>query len=663
MIKKILCLIFILLFLSFLSTCPNLKSSHLDKQLILNEIEINNSQDTTLNHINNNIWTTTEVVSTESTWHSERASIAVDNYRTVHVVWDDETNYNGCGGEYDIFYKYKPLNGNWTITEVVSTESNKWSQYPSIAVGADGTVHVVWFDLTNYDECGWDVDVFYKKKPFGGNWTMTEVVSTESIYDSWMTSIDVEPDGTVHVSWSESNDYSNLGGSMDIYYKKNPPGTTWLDNPTELVSSESTEASSRPTMAVDSQGTVHIAWQDGYTIYHPNICYKNKPKDGSWTTTQIVSMESNKDSLYPSLAIDSNYNVHVAWEDESNYAGCGNDQDIFYKKRTNDGSWTSTEVVSTESNEDSILPSLDVEPDGTVHIAWKDESEYNEADVVAEIFYKHKPNFGSWNPTEVVSTDTDSPSWDPSLGVSNNGTVHVVWQDWANYQGSGGRDMDVFHKMRCKSPNKPPNQPSLIGDIEGITNTQYYYRTNTTDPDNDGIMYGLDWDGDNTVDEWDDNNGNYYTSGEQVEICHSWPNTGTYYVKVKAKDPHGAESDWSGSLTVNITSGGPPSTRPNLNIKSIRGPIGIIATIENVGTDTARSIQWSLDIDGDIVIWPLGGTKSGNLGSITPDEQKTVRIFVLGFGSATITIEVGCSGSSDRLTKSGFMLGPFVIMI
>ena len=52
----------------------------------------------------------------------------------------------------------------------------------------------------------------------------------------------------------------------------------------------------------------------------------------SWTTTEVVSTESNGDSRDTSLAVDSAGNVHVAWHDHTDYAGSGTDYDIFYKR-------------------------------------------------------------------------------------------------------------------------------------------------------------------------------------------------------------------------------------------------------------------------------------------------------------------------------------------
>jgi hypothetical protein len=75
------------------------------------------------------------------------------------------------------------------------------------------------------------------------------------------------------------------------------------------------------------------------------------------------------------------------------------------------------------------------------------------------------------------------------------------------------------------------------------------------------VKYGWDWDGDSTVDEWT----GFYSSGVPVNTPHTWGSAGTYRVKVKAEDADGAQSGWSSSLTVVISSGAnQPPNKPTL---------------------------------------------------------------------------------------------------
>ena len=342
-------------------------------------------------------WTTTEVVSTESTDYSHRPPIAVDSLGNVHIVWEDYTeDYAGSGTDKDIFYKRRNAStSTWTTTEVVSTESTDYSSSPSLAVDSLGNVLIAWDDGTNYAGSGTDADIFYKRWNASiSSWTTTEVVSTESTGNSLEPSLAVDPFGNVHMTWYDyTTNYAGSGTDHDIFYKRWDVSTSsWTTS--EVVSTESTIGSVYPSLDVDPLGDVHIAWLD-YSNYagsgtDGDIFYKRWDASiSSWTTTEIVSTESTGESAYPSLAVGILGDVHITWYDFTDYAGAGTDSDIFYKRwDASTSSWTTTEIVSTESTSVSVSPSLAVDPLGNMHIAWEDMTDYTGSGGDKDIFYK-----------------------------------------------------------------------------------------------------------------------------------------------------------------------------------------------------------------------------------------------------------------------------------
>jgi hypothetical protein len=410
------------------------------------------------NVVGAHVWSRAEVVSSESSKGSYRASLAVDANGTIHVAWKDNTNYGNSGRDWDIFYKKKTKGGNWTNTEVVSTESTGTSQCLWLAVDANGTVHIAWKDNTNYSNSGRDWDIFYKKKTKGGNWTKMEVVSTESTNTSGCPCLAVESNGTVHVVWSDGSNYSGSGSDYDIFYKKKTKGGNWTT--TEVVSTESNDDCHEPSLAVDDYGTVHVFWEERSDFRNSgndyDIFYKKKTKGGNWTTTEVVSTESTGNSLIPCSAVDNNGTIHVAWVDNTDYMGSGADHDIFYKKKPQYGNWTTTEVVSVEST--SIRcnwPSLIVDTNGTVHVAWNDNTNYASSGADHDIFYKMKPTGGNWTSAKIVSAGSTNDSYFPSLGVDPAGKVHIVWWD------DEGRGNSVI--LYSRYPSKPVENDKIPG--------------------------------------------------------------------------------------------------------------------------------------------------------------------------------------------------------
>jgi len=94
--------------------------------------------------------------------------------------------------------------------------------------------------------------------------------------------------------------------------------------------------------------------------------------------------------------------------------------------------------------------------------------------------------------------------------------------------------------------NYPPITPALpSGEAEGQTGVEYDFSSSTIDPEGDSLFYLFDW-GDDTDSDWI----GPYNSGETGTASKSWPDAGSYEVRVKAKDIFDYESDWSEVLTV-----------------------------------------------------------------------------------------------------------------
>jgi len=84
--------------------------------------------------------------------------------------------------------------------------------------------------------------------------------------------------------------------------------------------------------------------------------------------------------------------------------------------------------------------------------------------------------------------------------------------------------------------------------IKGAIGRQYTYTSSTTDPDGDSLNYRFDW-GDETYSAW----AGPYASGGIARASHEWADTGSYKIKVIARDENGLFSEWSDELTVAIS--------------------------------------------------------------------------------------------------------------
>ncbi len=187
-----------------------------------------------------------------------------------------------------------------------------------------------------------------------------------------------------------------------------------------------------------------------------------------------------------------------------------------------------------------------------------------------------------------------------------------LWQDNANmYNFNLYGDPSMGMNLRPYTPSQP------AGPTTGIAGIQYTYSDAGFDPTGDKIKYGWDWNGDGTVDQWDNNNGNYYTSGQPCTIPHTFNTPGTYNVKVKIEDIYGAQSSFSVPLVVLITQNQPPTkpTKPSGPTSGKPGTSYTYTTSSNDPEAYTLAYGWDWNGDGTVDQW------DDNSGSYYPTGQ------------------------------------------
>jgi hypothetical protein len=148
----------------------------------------------------------------------------------------------------------------------------------------------------------------------------------------------------------------------------------------------------------------------------------------------------------------------------------------------------------------------------------------------------------------------------------------------------------------CKK-NRPPTAPQLSGPTLGNPAETLTYTFSSTDPENQEVVYTVAW-GDTSTAEWSSS----YASGQQVTRAHSYPDSGVYYVKVKARDTQLAESEWSDSVVVSIVSS--PPHRPAKPLGPASCTTGIACTFTaSTNHPQDDSVWFQFDWGGTVGNW------------------------------------------------------------
>lgn len=196
------------------------------------------------------------------------------------------------------------------------------------------------------------------------------------------------------------------------------------------------------------------------------------------------------------------------------------------------------------------------------------------------------------------------------------------------------------------APNIPPEVPVINGPATGKPAASYEFVFSSSDQNEDKIMYFIDW-GDNTTSGWI----GPFVSG--IVICqnHTWSTRGSYEIQAKAKDWHGAESNWSDPFEMRITA-------PELMVE-IKGGFGVTLTIANTGDAPATNISWNSTSDKGFILYPF---HFDSIPTIPAGEAVSEKVLVFGFGKTTIFTSVFCDeGVSVNKTVRATLFLCFVI--
>lgn len=232
-------------------------------------------------------------------------------------------------------------------------------------------------------------------------------------------------------------------------------------------------------------------------------------------------------------------------------------------------------------------------------------------------------------------------------------TYRVFWVD--NGTGGTGEGGGGSAFTDILTPNDPPTDPDIDGPKSGSVGQSLKYNFSSTDSQEDKIYYYIKW-GDGTVEDWF----GAYNSGQIATKSHSWSDTGTYTIEIKARDEHGAESNWS-PYDVEIT------TEPELKIRLKVFSIGkVCATITNTGAGNLSDVNWNVTVKGGIfrLFKRINANASGIIDSLGEGEKQVVctpgKSIILRFGLAKVTVTVTIGENTYNYKQLVLVIGRLI---
>ncbi len=284
-------------------------------------------------------------------------SAIVEKNGTIDVVWSE-----GDSNPDIYFSKSTDHAKTWSAPKDISNTPGD-SREPSLAVGPDGTLHVVWSDTSTGEK---NRDIYYSfSKDGGATWGKDPLLPADNISQTKGYSgdavINVDKDGVIHVAWTDT---SSGAEKPDIYYVEKK-GNAW-SKATDI--SNTPGVSSDPSIASDEGGKTYLAWADTSEKENvPDIFFAVIDSEGHAGKATNVS-KTEGISSEPAIAARGNGHIAIVWSDTS--SGMTN-PDIFATYSTDGGANFAKAADISNTEGISKYPQVAI-AEGKWHAVWEE---------------------------------------------------------------------------------------------------------------------------------------------------------------------------------------------------------------------------------------------------------------------------------------------------
>jgi hypothetical protein len=221
----------------------------------------------------------------------------------------------------------------------------------------------------------------------------------------------------------------------------------------------------QPDLRLDASGTVHLAYIEGNT---GNVYYQTySTATDLWGSRTVIATGALTDSLsgWPrfgnvALTLDANNIPHVV------FVTSGASNSVKYTNKVS-GSWSTASTIFSGTNE--CNPGMVTALDGTIHLAWLDNS------IAAHATVKYAKYSGSWGTIETPSTGDSlvlaqgDHDQGPSIATDLNNLPHILYLDGT----VNGPDNYVRLKYRAAGGVWTDNTPSGAAGPSSPNGTWY----------------------------------------------------------------------------------------------------------------------------------------------------------------------------------------------
>jgi len=282
----------------------------------------------------------------------------------------------------------------------------------------DGHLHLL------YHEVQGSRRFIYQKSSSDDGATWSEAVQVDaSLYHSGMPGVAADQLGRLHAAW-----HARTGSSADqlaIYYSRSDDGGTVWSTPVRISDLDAETDLLYAAVAVDPAGNPHVVWNSALydDDYAGDVYYAHSADGGlSWSAAQQISGVSGARRCHvPVIDFTPAGEAWVIWCD-----GVFDDatRNVWCARSSDYASWSTPAALTTSGVLYDRYPSLVIDPQSVVHLAYTDN--YSPGDI--RILYKSFQD-GAWSAAEPIARSASGNVSSPSLTCSEDGGLGLLYRD------------------------------------------------------------------------------------------------------------------------------------------------------------------------------------------------------------------------------------------
>ena len=182
-----------------------------------------------------------------------------------------------------------------------------------------------------------------------------------------------------------------------------------------------------PHLVADLQNSVHLIWSDWIDLasHPPYLQYSSRGSTGEWSEPEFIRELGWPIKGYfgdnVGVVLGPDGGLHMVWE---HYRYDDGEDSITYIRRNADGTWSTVEEVPHQKEWPAASqPDIGVSPDGTVHVVYQDWLGPGTQKTIQHVM--RLPS-GAWTSTVQV-TQVEGDYLHPMLAVDDEGTAHLIY--------------------------------------------------------------------------------------------------------------------------------------------------------------------------------------------------------------------------------------------